>query len=102
MMRMAWSDVSRWRQSPQITSLFPLKPKGSSPPPPPLYDNKANLPKSLGQYWLVQSPCTCHRCRAHLYSNKQLSLMPAARGGAGSLAWVTAPLGESMQVCCGL
>lgn len=35
--------------------------------------------------WQRRSRCTCQRCGAHLYSNKQLSPTPAARGGAGTV-----------------
>lgn len=87
---MAWSNVRRWRWSPQITSLFPWSPGALL-----LF---STLTKTIclcrlasARHWFVwqrRGQCTCQRCGAHLYSNKQLSPMPAARGGADSLAWV--------------
>lgn len=82
---MAWRNVRRWRWSPQITSLLPWTPRA-------LLLLHA-LTKTIWVIWPVfviglqtrrqrRSRCTCQRCGAHLYSNIQLSPMPAARGGA--------------------
>lgn len=109
MRRMAWSNVGRWRWSPQITSFFPWTLRDILLPLLLVCMlTKTICPSHLARTchwfaWQWRSRCTCHRCGAHLYSNKHLSLLPAARGGAGSV-WLgfTVLLGESMQVCYGL
>lgn len=63
--------------------------------------NKDNKPEWLQPWfvWQLRSCRTCPRCGAHLYSNKEISLLPEAGGGAGT-AWLgLLHPGEKLCMC---